>query len=421
MGVGALTVIALAYVLYSNSSSSPDPSKKKSKKSSKEAKTKSPKAEESLTPPENKPTATTAPSEPVNDAAAATVEDVDEEDDEEEEKKLRKTYDHTLKRAKQFLQGEKYANAAALFSEAIDLASRIPSASKDILALYNNRSAMFEKDEEFENSLKDIVVVLTMDGKHLKARTRRARIYEKQERFEDALRDLVFCSIVEGASGVPQSSGPKVAELCKKVSIGEVGAIVERIRGSSSRPLPNKGYCRNFFESFMSYHEWKREMKDTDRDELVKRSYHELGSSSAAEEASLQLNDIMALIKLDLVNQEFGKAFAHIPRAEAVLASEHLSAVESGDVLTIRAMLADLQAIECHLRCNLSGAMEHYLTALKTISYGNMPALLSTSVGVTSGCTASTGQSSEEAQVLAVEIVLRLASAYIELGDKAKV
>lgn len=421
VGVAAVAVAALAYVLYSGKadvSESPKAAKKsKTAKKRDSPQDASPNAKDDLSPPKPADTSQSAPAAVSPTGASATVEDVDEEDEEEAEKKLRKTYDHTLKRAKQFLQGEKYANAAALFSEAIELASRIPSAGKDILALYNNRSAMYEKGGDFENSLKDIMVVLAMDGKHVKARTRRARIYEKQGNDSDALNDLVFCSIVEGASGIPQSNGPKVAELCKKVSVAEVAEIVERIRNSPSRNLPNKGYCRNFFEAFMSYHDWKRAYAEVDREELVRRSYHELATAAPADGAKAELKDIIDLIKIDLVAQEFNKAFAHMERANILLSSAHLADDKSSEVILAKAFLNDMSGIEMHLRCNLSAAITQYIAALQAISYGNLPDLL-TAFGA--GDLKSDEPSPEEHQVLAIETVLRLSSAFIELGDKTK-
>jgi deoxyadenosine/deoxycytidine kinase len=41
---------------------------------------------------------------------------------------------------------------------------------------------MYEKCNELDKSLNDILVVLTMDPHHLKARIRRGRIYEAQVR-----------------------------------------------------------------------------------------------------------------------------------------------------------------------------------------------------------------------------------------------
>jgi deoxyadenosine/deoxycytidine kinase len=61
-------------------------------------------------------------------------------------------------------------------------------------------SAMFEKSGELDKSLNDIMVVLTMDPTHLKARIRRARIYEAQVSWrylhtllQKVLKVVLFC------------------------------------------------------------------------------------------------------------------------------------------------------------------------------------------------------------------------------------
>jgi hypothetical protein len=65
----------------------------------------------------------------------------EEESDEEEDQEaaLKQAYDDALRLAKKFLSGNQYTKAANKFSDAIDLAEKIPSASKDIATLYNNR------------------------------------------------------------------------------------------------------------------------------------------------------------------------------------------------------------------------------------------------------------------------------------------
>ena len=424
IGVGALAIIALASVVYFRSGEKAPvdekPAKKSSGKVSKKSSSKDASSASVASSGEKASTAPVSSEQPApSPTAAAVVEDVEEDDDVEEQARLRKSYDHTLKRAKQFLQGEKFSHAASLFSEAIDMADKIPSAAKDLTALYNNRSAMYEKSGQFEDSLKDITVVLATDGKHLKARSRRARIMEKQGKFDEALRDLVFCSIVEGAQGIASSSATKASELCKKISVPEVVAVVDRIRNSSGRSLPNKGYCRNYFESFMSYQQWKAECKDVDRDELVRRSYHELHTSSPVEGAKMELQDILTLIKVDLVNLDFKKAFAHIPRGKHLLASDQLVNDNAATTVATRSLLEDLMGVEKHLRCDLTGALGHYSAAIKAINCGGVAALIETSVGLEAGCTISeTGDIKD--QVEAVELFLKLASAYLELGENDK-
>ena len=52
--------------------------------------------------------------------------------------------------------------------------------SKDIISLYNNRSAMYLKEGNEALAMQDITVLLALDSKHIKGRVRRAKIYEEQ-------------------------------------------------------------------------------------------------------------------------------------------------------------------------------------------------------------------------------------------------
>lgn len=78
----------------------------------------------------------------VESSPSAVLEDDDEDDDEDDEKQaavLKQAYDDALRLAKKFLAGNQYAKAANKYSEAIELSEKIPSASQDIITLYNNR------------------------------------------------------------------------------------------------------------------------------------------------------------------------------------------------------------------------------------------------------------------------------------------
>jgi hypothetical protein len=66
-------------------------------------------------------------------------DDDDDEDDDDGEAALKTAYDDALRLAKKLLNGNKFTKAAEKFTEAIDLAEKIPSAGKDIITLYNNR------------------------------------------------------------------------------------------------------------------------------------------------------------------------------------------------------------------------------------------------------------------------------------------
>lgn len=133
----------------------------------------------------------------VVDQTEVIVEDVDEDEiddeeeieeneieavnqNEEELKQLKSKYEDANRLATKFINGQKFDRAIEKLSEAIDLAPLIPNAGKDIMTLYNNRSAMYEKLELFDKALNDITVVLAMEAFHMKARVRRARIFEQQ-------------------------------------------------------------------------------------------------------------------------------------------------------------------------------------------------------------------------------------------------
>lgn len=343
---------------------------------------------------------------PTTAASAPVVDEADSDSDDEAE--LAKRYDDSLRLAKKFLQGERYIQAAAKFTEAIDLAPRIPSASKDILTLYNNRSAMYEKQGDLDASLKDITIVLTMDFKHLKARARRARIYERQGQFEDALRDAVFCSVLEGASGIPQTNAAKIVEYGKHVAAPEVLKVVQRIRTGEARGLPNKAFCRNFFESFATFHQWKMQFEDTNRDALMARSYEEPAAQDKTA-AVAELKAIMELVKLDLSQLEFSKGFAHLPRAQALVVQHNLGEHAPEDVLILIALLEDLLGAEMHLKCSLVKAVQHYQTSLKVLT--------ATDLGAGAGAAPPL---SEEANNVVIETSLKLASVYVELGENVK-
>ena len=100
--------------------------------------------------------------------------------DEDQAAEYKLQYDDTIRLAKKLLSGNAYIRAAEKFKEAIKLAEHVPSASKDLITLYNNSSAMYEKAGIYEEALLDINIVLHMDSRHVKARLRRARIFEAQ-------------------------------------------------------------------------------------------------------------------------------------------------------------------------------------------------------------------------------------------------
>lgn len=131
------------------------------------------------------------------------------------------------------MKANKFSKAAEKYSEAIQILSSNPSlgSNKDMLTLYNNRSAMYEKHEAYSQALEDILVVLSLDPLHIKARLRRSRIYEaqvctlnlndlslkiSQGKLRDAITDYMIAVVVEQTKGEtnPSTSMEKIESMC---------------------------------------------------------------------------------------------------------------------------------------------------------------------------------------------------------------
>lgn len=94
---------------------------------------------------------------------------------------------------------------------------------------------MYEKSNKYEDSLRDIMVVLTMDPHHLKARVRRARVYEIQSKIKEALSDLAVAMLIERARETMPSGMEKIEELVKKLALQEAAVLLEQVRNSKTK------------------------------------------------------------------------------------------------------------------------------------------------------------------------------------------
>lgn len=119
---------------------------------------------------------------------------------------LKEQYDAAIRMSTRLIQGNAHGRAIEKLTEAIGLAQHISTAGKDMPTLYNNRSAMYEKLSQYENCLRDITVLLTMDPHHMKARVRRGRVYEAQNKPWESLQDYVYAMILERIKGEQPSN-----------------------------------------------------------------------------------------------------------------------------------------------------------------------------------------------------------------------
>lgn len=91
-----------------------------------------------------------------------------------------------------FGQG-RYAEALALYSDAIALAPLTDDLRADRAVFYCNRSACHTMLEDYEAALEDANDAIHLNEHYLKAYLRRAAASHHLERFDDALQGLLSC------------------------------------------------------------------------------------------------------------------------------------------------------------------------------------------------------------------------------------
>eukprot|EP01032_Pedospumella_encystans_P023045 gene23045-26099_t len=325
------------------------------------------------------------------------VEDADSDEEEEEEveaevttvdnelEELQTKYDDANRLAKKLIAGESYEKAVVKLTEALELAPRIPGAGKDIMTLYNNRSAMYEKVGQYEKSLSDITVILAMDPFHAKARVRRARIFEAQDKHRQALDEYVFAALQEQRMGTPPSHQLKIDSLAKVIAAKSSPGLFKSLRASSTeRPLPSRSHCKNFLESYPSVHLWVDHYKTVERDTLVTALEAALEAYNAdAPEDTVALDTQLraaqlSLIAFDLVNTRFETAFKLLHTMKAATADpslpthlhEHLAVAyvlpyNTTNTLQLLSLQYELIGFEKQLRCDLAGAVDAFTTSLR--------------------------------------------------------
>jgi len=203
------------------------------------------------------------------------VEDDDEDssedgenDDEEQQKikdaELRSKYEDATRVANKLIQGNAYGRAIEKLTEALELAKLVPPSGKDVMALYNNRSAMYLKEGNVEKAMQDITSILTFDPKHIKARNRRAKIYEEQKKYQECLDDLMLAGVLQRAQNI-QSDESKLEFLTRTIAMQRVPELVQQLVAageSNSSKLPSRSHCKNFFDTFPSVHLWRHHFED---------------------------------------------------------------------------------------------------------------------------------------------------------------
>lgn len=272
---------------------------------------------------------------------------IEERQKQEELKALQDEYEKTVNLAAKYLKGNMYQKSAEKYTEAIQLASKIPSQGKDLITLYNNRSATYEKSGDFKQSLSDISVVLAMDVLHVKGRTRRARVLEALGKIKEALDEYTLTMVIErDLKGIAPSNGDKVDFLAKKVAVIDAAPKIKEMRNSPGRSLPSKAYCRNFVETFSSTHKWISQYKGKQTIE------------SDASDANEQLQKAIC----DLVNGNYISAFEEINQLRTSLTEAEGGERNNNEIFST---VVELSGTEKYLKCNLDGAINDFNQAVQ--------------------------------------------------------
>ena len=192
----------------------------------------------------------------------------------------------------------------------------------------------------------------------------------------------MFASLVEQRNGTQPSHQLKVETLGKQLALKETPALFKRLRSNTAaRPLPSKSHCKNFLESYPSVHLWIDHYEGVKRGDLeaalAAAQANEDGDIDAVTKDSLLRQRQLDLICFDLVNTEFESAFALLQTMTAAVADASLSSNFNNDVpityltpydntntLQLLSLQYELIGFERQLRCDLSGSVAAFTTAL---------------------------------------------------------
>lgn len=299
-----------------------------------------------------------------NDESYEDNEDTDESaaKSASEEAALRQQYESATKISTAYINAQDYSKAVESLSEAISLTGKVPSASKDLLSLYNNRSAMYEKQREFDNALRDITAVLTMRPDHLKARIRRARVYESQGKLVKSLQEYVFATLLERLKGEIASNEHKIGTIGRLLALERSVKVLEDIRHPKEYVLPSKAYCRNFFEGFPNHYTWKANYDGRSRFDLSKKFEEAQKSLSEgtdfAMSATLELG--LDLVRYDIVQESYAKAFETLESLQNCKTS--VSGLHSRNTLSL---YHELVGAHAHLCRDVFTAQKEYVYAIE--------------------------------------------------------
>ncbi len=303
-------------------------------------------------------------------------EDEDEDDDEDHRKKIEDSIQSASSLAAKYFQGGKYKEAINKYSDAIELATNATwYKAKDTIQLYANRSAVYEKAADYNNSLLDVETVLMKEVTNTKARIRKARILEAQNNVNEALYELfvVLNIIMKTASTTTaptkaleeslQTARNSIDSLSKVVAANEVKSYMsQKFHQKLPKDLPIRSACRSYFELTPTFHQWQCLYKGNKR-----HSYENKNDK-------ITLEQKLVLVYYDIANGFYKNAFDELDSINPEIL------VDESNSNVILSQYYEMKGTERHLKGDAKAAISLYEKAIEIDSNNYIAAIKLASV-----------------------------------------
>jgi len=254
---------------------------------------------------------TPAPSKSTSTTSKASEKSTGRGDD----KELHAKIEELDKQGKAFFKNKQFQEAAMAFTEAIDLIesssdpkSTSTSLKKQVVTLFNNRSAMYEKGNLPELALEDCNTILeSYDKAHVKARTRKLRILESSKDYYHGLVEVCALQLLfmqenrhQLQHGLPPKNQPpvpqsKLEELLQKVLPQQLDEMASTVNIKNKHTLPSDYTLGQLLKSYTGYNAWMAKAARDGTVESLKKTLDAIPSESVpdpttvADRASIML------------------------------------------------------------------------------------------------------------------------------------
>jgi len=135
----------------------------------------------------------------------------------------------------------KFDAAIENYSRAIELCP--PENSQELSTFYQNRAAAYENLKNYDRIIEDCSRALELNGKYVKALTRRAKAYEQQKRLVDCLDDVSLACALEPSANTFDTLERILKQLGKEKAAATFSAGRDPV-------LPSTHFIRTYFSAF---------------------------------------------------------------------------------------------------------------------------------------------------------------------------